>query len=55
MRARVHAHTHKCARARARTHKRTRTAVCHGNRTDEKVFENRYVFKADLKELTQVE
>ena len=42
-------HTH------AHTHTHTHTLVSQGNRTEEKVFEKRKVFKEDLKELTEVE
>ena len=45
-------HTH--ARARAHTHTLTPVAY-QGNETEEKVVKKRIVFKADLKELIEVE
>ena len=43
--------THTQTHARARTHAR----MSHDNRTEEKVFDQRNIFKKNLKKLTEVE
>ena len=70
MNAHTHAHTHRLTHARTGTHIHTHTnAHTHthththtvayqgnqGNKTEEKVFKKRKVFKEDFKELTEVE
>ena len=51
----MHTHTHTCTHARAHTQTHTHTPVAHqGNKTEEKGFKKRKVFKEDLKELTEV-
>ena len=47
----MNARTHTCMHARVHIC----TAAYQGNGTEEKVFENRKVFKEDLKELTEVD
>ena len=51
----MHTDTHTRMHRHARTHARTHRLVCQGDGTEEKVFKQRTVFKADLKELTEVE
>ena len=51
----IRIHTRACTDTHARTHARTHRLVCQGDGTEEKVFKQRMVFKADLKELTQAE
>ena len=50
----MHTHAHTQTHTHMRAHAHTPVAY-QGNKTEEKVFKKRKVFKEDLKELTKVE
>ena len=58
MQAHTHARTHAHSHTQMHTHTHTHTVTYQGNqgnKTEEKVFKKRKVFKEDFKELTEVE
>ena len=54
-RTRTHTHTHTHTHTQTHTHTPVAYQGNEGNKTEEKVFNKRKVFKEDLKELTEVE